>query len=81
MRVLAAQALGRLGKSGASSEATRELREATASAREPYALVREAALHAIASYDAAAARSVAQTMSSDPEPRVRDVASQIVQGK
>jgi HEAT repeat protein len=81
MRVLAAQALGRLGKSGAPAEATRELREATAAAREPYALVREAALVAIASYDAAAARAVAQAMSSDPEPRVRDAANRIVQGK
>lgn len=82
MRVLAAQALGRLGKSGASAEATQVLRTATASTSEPYALVREAALLALASYDAAAARATAQSMATnDPEPRVREAANKILQGR
>jgi HEAT repeat protein len=80
MRVLAAQALGRLGGAGASAEATKELREAAL--KESYALVREAALVALAGYDKAAARDVARTMATkDPEPRLRQTANQILAGK
>jgi hypothetical protein len=51
-------------------------------AREPFALVREAALVALASYDRASAVELASKMStSDPEPRVRDTAARIRSGK
>lgn len=80
MRVLAAQAMGRLGAAGAGAEASRQLREAAV--KEPYALVREAALVALASYDKAEAGKLAATMaSSDPEPRVRETAARIRSGK
>lgn len=76
MRVLAAQALGRLGAHGAGAEATKQLREAAA--KEPYALVREAALLALAEYDKAAAAELATQMAqTDAEPRVRETASRI----
>ncbi|MCL2777661.1 MAG: tetratricopeptide repeat protein [Polyangiaceae bacterium] len=76
IRVAAAQALGRLGARGASEGATKALREATT--KEPYALVREAALVAMASYDKAAARQIASVMADrDPEPRVRQTAQSI----
>lgn len=76
MRVLAAQALGRLGAKGAGPEATRQLREAAM--REPYALVREAALLALASYDKAESIQLATHMAShDAEPRVRETAAKI----
>src|SRR4029079_5763448 len=71
MRVLAAQALGRLGSAGAGTEATRQLKEAAT--KEPYALVREAALVALATYDRAEAVLLATAMAtSDAEPRVRE---------
>jgi len=77
MRVLAAQALGRLGAAGnGREETTRQLKEAAQ--KEPYALVREAALLALASYDKAEAARVAQALAaSDPEPRVRETAKKI----
>ena len=76
MRVLAAQALGRLGMAGAGAEATRQLKEAAT--KETYALVREAALVALATYDRTEASQLAATMAaSDPEPRVRDTAAKI----
>ena len=76
MRVLAAQALGRLGSGGAGAEATRPLKEAAT--KEAYALVREAALVALASYDKPEADALAALMvTSDPEPRVRDTAAKI----
>ena len=76
MRVLAAQALGRLGAAGAGAEATRQLKEAAQ--KEAYALVREAALVALATYDKAEAVQLATLMStSDPEPRVRETAAKI----
>jgi tetratricopeptide (TPR) repeat protein/HEAT repeat protein len=78
-RVLAAQALGRLGAVGAGAEATRQLKEAATS--ESYALVREAALLALATYDKAEAAQLAGQMAkSDAEPRVRETASKIRQG-
>ena len=76
MRVLAAEALGRLGVAGAGAEATKQLKEAAT--KESYALVREAALVALASYDKAEASQLAATIAtSDPEPRVRETAAKI----
>jgi tetratricopeptide (TPR) repeat protein len=73
MRILAAQALGRLGALGAASAGSRL---AEAASKDSYALVRQAALEAMASFDAAGARAVAQRVATtDPEPRVRDAAS------
>lgn len=72
MRVLAAQALGRLG----GAEATKQLKEAAV--KEPYALVREAALVALASYDKNEASQLATQMAAhDAEPRVRETAAKI----
>ncbi len=74
MRVLAAQALGRLGASGA--RATPLLEEAAKN--DTYALVREAALLALSSYDTASAAKLAAGMAkSEPEPRVRETAAKI----
>jgi HEAT repeat protein len=76
MRVLAAQALGRLGAAGAGAEATKHLKEAAQ--KEPYALVREEALVALASYDKnEAIQLAAQMEKNDPEPRVRERAAKI----
>jgi tetratricopeptide (TPR) repeat protein/HEAT repeat protein len=73
MRILAARALGRLGALGATSAGPR-LAEAVS--KDTYALVRQAALEAMASFDTAGARAVAQRVAAtDPEPRVRDAAS------
>ena len=80
MRVLAAQALGRLGVAGAGAEAAKQLKEAAT--KDSYALVREAALVALATYDKAEAGQLAATMAqSDPEPRVRETATKIRSGK
>jgi tetratricopeptide (TPR) repeat protein/HEAT repeat protein len=80
MRVLAAQALGRLGSAGAGADATKQLKEAAT--KESYALVREAALVALAGYDRAeAAQLAAQMATTDPEPRVRETATKIRSGK
>lgn len=80
MRVLAAQALGRLGAAGAGAEATRQLKEAAI--KEPYALVREAALVALASYDKVEAAQLATQMAAhDAEPRVRETAVKIRSAK
>ncbi len=80
MRVLAAQALGRLGAAGAGPEATRQLKEAAT--KESYALVREAALVALASYDKAeAGQLAAHVATTDAEPRVRETAAKIRGGR
>jgi HEAT repeat protein len=80
MRVLAANALGRLGAAGAGPEAARLLGEAAT--KDAYALVRQAALEALAGFDAAAARTLATRMATaDPEPRVRDAAQAIASGQ
>ncbi|HLK40722.1 MAG TPA: tetratricopeptide repeat protein [Polyangiaceae bacterium] len=77
MRVLAAQALGRLGGAGAHDARNRLL---DAVSHDAYALVREAALRALASFDVSAARSAAAKIAAqDPEPRVREVARSIEQ--
>jgi HEAT repeat protein len=70
--------MGRLGAAGARAAAESSLR--TAATQDPYALVREAALHALESFDATAARALALTLESDPEPRVRE-AARLVAGR
>jgi hypothetical protein len=80
MRVLAARAMGRLGAAGAGAQASQSL--AQAATKDAYALVRQAALEAMASFDAAGARALAaRMMASDPEPRVRDAARAIAAGE
>ncbi len=80
MRVLAAQAMGRLGRAGGGPEAVARLTDAAT--KDTYALVRQAALEALASFDAGAARAVAARIAtSDPEPRVRDAARAIAAGQ
>jgi tetratricopeptide (TPR) repeat protein len=78
MRILAAQALGRLGAIDAGDAATVHdiaAHLSDAAARDAYALVRQASLEALASFDPQGARSLAQRMATtDPEPRVRDAA-------
>ena len=76
MRVLAAQAMGRLGSAGGGAPVARMLRKTATT--DAYALVREAALTALASFDGAAARDLASQMAtSDAEPRVRQTAERI----
>ncbi|MEO7112342.1 MAG: HEAT repeat domain-containing protein, partial [Polyangiaceae bacterium] len=79
MRVLAVEALGRLGAAGNSGDASELLK--TAALHDTYALVREGAIKALASYDPARAKLLAAQMSAtDPEPRVRETAAAIVKG-
>jgi tetratricopeptide (TPR) repeat protein/HEAT repeat protein len=76
MRVLAAEAMGRLGAAGAGAEATRALE--TSATKDTYALVRQAAVEAMSTYDLPAAKVLASKMAtSDPEPRVREAAKGI----
>ncbi len=76
MRVLAAQAMGRLGRAGAREMADTALRQAAS--HDPYALVREASLVALASFDPDGARPLAREMAgTDAEPRVRETAQRI----
>jgi hypothetical protein len=80
MRVLAARAMGRLGAAGAGADAGRQVGEAAS--KDGYALVRQAALEAFASFDAAGAKALATRMAAgDPEPRVRDAARAIAAGQ
>jgi cellulose synthase operon protein C len=73
LRILAARALGRVGAMGAPDAASHL---ASAASKDAYALVRQAALEALASFDPAGARAVArQVAATDPEPRVREAAS------
>jgi tetratricopeptide (TPR) repeat protein len=75
MRVLAAQALGRLG---AADGAAAGPLLARAAGEDRYALVRQAALVSLASFDTARARAVAETLvTTDPEPRVRETAKSL----
>jgi HEAT repeat protein len=79
MRVLAAEAMGRLGALGAGEQAARPLH--SAATRDEFALVREVALTALAGFDASGARQLAaQLASTDPEPRVREAARRILDG-
>jgi len=72
MRILAAEALGRMALGG-FSDADARLAEAATS--DPFALVRQAALASLAASDPTAARAVAHRIAtSDPEPRVRETA-------
>jgi hypothetical protein len=76
IRVLAAQAAGRLGASGLGVDASKVLE--TAATKDSYALVREAALKALAGFDPVAGKTLAAKMAqSDPEPRVREAAKAI----
>jgi hypothetical protein len=75
MRVLAARALGRLGRID-PGRATPPLQ--TAAIRDAYAFVRQAALDSLASFDAADARALAaRIVEDDPEPRVRQAAEDV----
>jgi tetratricopeptide (TPR) repeat protein/HEAT repeat protein len=75
-RKLAVQAMGRLGAAGSRAEAAAALRESAQ--HDAYALVREAALLALASFDLDAARPLAKDRATnDPEPRVREAAKGI----
>jgi tetratricopeptide (TPR) repeat protein/HEAT repeat protein len=77
LRVLAAQALGRLGVAGAGPEASRRLEEAATA--DGYALVRQAALEALVSFDPTGARgAAARVAKADPEQRVRETAAAIL---
>ncbi len=79
MRVLAARALGRLGAAGAGADAEGPL--ASAAAADAYALVRQAALESLASFDVVAGRHLAEARAiADPEPRVQEAARAIVAG-
>ncbi len=76
MRILAAQALGRLGATGGGGTREASARLADAAAADAYALVRQAALEALATFDPTGTHAVAARMAaSDPEPRVREAAS------
>ncbi len=75
IRVLAAEALGRLGKSGAPSAAAALERAARS---DTYAIVREASLRAL-SFDGKTQERLARVMaSSDAEPRVRETARSLL---
>ena len=79
MRVLAVEALGRLGAAGSGGDAADILKNAAL--HDTYALVREAAVKALASFDVPRAKLLAgQMASTDPEPRVRETAQAIVRG-
>jgi tetratricopeptide (TPR) repeat protein len=73
LRVQAARALGHIGSFGREASA-RAL--AAATGHDPYALVRQAALEALAQVDPARAKDVATHLAStDAEPRVREAAA------
>ena len=79
IRVLAAQALGRLGDAGDARAVLSPLREAAI--RDPYALVREAALRAVFAFDPKDAGTLSASMAKDDaEPRVREVARDLARG-
>ncbi len=79
MRVLAVEALGRMGSAGNGVEAGKQLR--AAAVNDTYALVREAALKSLSSFDVRGAQQLGLQMSkSDPEPRVRETARIIAAG-
>jgi cellulose synthase operon protein C len=79
LRVLAAEALGRLGVAGGGEETARPLRDAAT--HDDFALVREAALTSLARFDLGSARQLAaRLVATDPEPRVRDAARTVLEG-
>jgi hypothetical protein len=71
--------MGRLGAAGAGAEASARLVEAAM--KDAYALVRQAALESLASFDSAGGRALAaRVAASDPEPRVREAAKALAAG-
>jgi tetratricopeptide (TPR) repeat protein/HEAT repeat protein len=73
IRVLAARALGRIGST--ANDAALLTR---AIVHDPYALVREASLEALASFDKEGVVPIARSVAgSDPEPRVREAAAKL----
>jgi tetratricopeptide (TPR) repeat protein/HEAT repeat protein len=80
LRILAAEALGKLGLAGAGDEAAKDLSGVATS--DTYALVREACLLSLARFDTAAAATLAHRLeASDPEARVRETAHLLAQKK
>jgi tetratricopeptide (TPR) repeat protein len=80
LRVRAAEALGRLGTGSASPVAMETLR--SMAQKDAYALVREAAARAMASLDRAGAAPLLRELAAkDPEPRIRQTATQLLDGK
>lgn len=78
VRVLAAEALGRLGRLAQEGSPAAVDHLARAAEHDPYALVREASLRALATVDRAAATSVARRLEvDDPEPHVQQTARAI----
>ncbi|MEJ7728510.1 MAG: HEAT repeat domain-containing protein [Polyangiaceae bacterium] len=81
LRVRAAEALGRLGRAAGGGPATKRAVDTLAKAArgDAYALVREAAVRALAPLDPTAAAPVLQALAaSDPEPRLRAVAKELL---
>jgi tetratricopeptide (TPR) repeat protein len=77
-RVRAVEALGRLGERGADPLVVQAL--TTSARRDPYALVREAAMRALALVDPKQSRTVyGELARSDPEPRVRQTAKELLE--
>jgi hypothetical protein len=77
MRVLAAEALGRMGAGNANASAML----AHAAQEDAFALVREAALIALVKVDGAAGKRIAADRAThDAEPRVRDTARGLARG-
>lgn len=79
LRLRAARALGQLESGKAPSSAVQAL--AKAARQDPYALVREAAITAIARVAASEARPVlVEAAAKDEEPAVRDLAAKLLKG-
>jgi tetratricopeptide (TPR) repeat protein len=79
LRVRAAEALGRLGEGGGAGAKVVVDTLSAAARGDDYALVREAAARALAPVDPAAARPVlADLAAKDPEPRVREAATELL---
>jgi tetratricopeptide (TPR) repeat protein/HEAT repeat protein len=77
LRVRASEALGRLGRGGADPGVVDAL--AAAARTDDYALVREAAARALAPLDRARAKPVLEDLAAkDPEPRVRQTATELL---
>ena len=77
LRVRASEALGRLGAGGADPSVVDTL--AAAARTDDYALVREAAARALAPIDRARARPILEELAAkDPEPRVRQTATELL---
>ena len=81
LRVRAAEALGRIG--GGDRAAAGVVETLSAAARgDSFALVREAAARAVASVDPRAARPLLEELAAkDPEPRVREAATELLAKK